>query len=276
MSRMNRTMITAANTMGQLQQQLDVISHNLSNTNTTGYKSRATSFNDMLYQQVNNQEDKGTEKRLTPAGIRQGTGAYLDQTSLNMTQGAFENTDKLLDVAASNTNVYFQVAVNDSQQPVQYTRDGSFHLSPEGPNNVKLVNGSGQDVLGENGQAIIFSNAFKDIQIDGSGTITVTTNTGVEQFTLGLTNVQKPQMLEAKGENLFAFSAGMNQPNMFTDLIGKARDTAGVEQGKLEQSNVDLSKELTDMSIAQRAYQFNSRSISIADQMMGLVNGIRA
>lgn len=68
----------------------------------------------------------------------------------------------------------------------------------------------------------------------------------------------------------------MNQPNMFTDLTGKARETAGVDQGKLEQSNVDLSKELTDMSIAQRAYQFNSRSISIADQMMGLVNGIRA
>lgn len=276
MRRMNRTMITAANTMGQLQQQLDVIGHNLSNTNTPGYKARDASFNDMLYQQVNNQEDKGTEKRLTPAGIRQGTGAYLDQMSLNMTQGAFQNTDKLLDVAASNPNVYFQVAVNDSQQPVQYTRDGSFHLSPEGPNDVKLVNGSGQDVLGENGQAIIFNNAFKDIQIDGSGTITVTTNTGVDQFTLGLTNVQKPQELEAKGENLFAFPAGMNQPNMFTDLTGKARETAGVEQGKLEQSNVDLSKELTDMSIAQRAYQFNSRSISIADQMMGLVNGIRA
>jgi flagellar basal-body rod protein FlgG len=122
-------MITAANTMGQLQLQLDVIGHNLSNTNTTGYKARDASFNDMLYQQVNNQEDKGTEKRLTPAGIRQGTGAYLGQTSLNMTQGAFQNTDKLLDVAASNPNVYFQVAVNDSQQPVQYREMVLFILA---------------------------------------------------------------------------------------------------------------------------------------------------
>src|SRR6478752_2233499 len=97
---MNTSMITATNTLSQLQKQLDIISNNLANLDTTGYKSRQASFTDLLVQQFNNQPDAGKEAgRLTPNGIRQGAGAKLNQVQMNMSQGSFKPTERDLDTA---------------------------------------------------------------------------------------------------------------------------------------------------------------------------------
>ncbi|TYR80154.1 flagellar hook-basal body protein [Priestia megaterium] len=277
---MNRSMINATNTMSQLQQQLDIIGHNMSNVNTTGYKKRDASFSEMLYQQIDNQSEEPQEVgRLTPLGIRQGIGAKLNQTKLILTKGTLQKTERLLDLALTNPNMFFQVQINDNgDQSIQYTKNGSFHVAPSANNTVQLVNGSGDSILDVNGNKIEFTANFRDIRVNQNGEMTIIPSDkgkGNQTFQLGITEIYKPQLLEAKGENLFAFPAEINEPNLFADVVGRNRDLAGIQQGALEQSNVDIRKEITDMTMTQRAYQFNAKSISIADQMMGLVNGIR-
>ena len=90
---MNRMMVTATNTLGQLQKQMDLIGNNLSNADTTGYKKREATFSDLLVQQVNNQRvDRFEGGRLTPLGVREGSGARLSKTALNLTQGTLKAT----------------------------------------------------------------------------------------------------------------------------------------------------------------------------------------
>ena len=97
---MNRTMITATNTLSQLQKQMDIISHNLANTDTAGYKRREATFTDLLVQEYRNQPNNALEQnRMTPFNIRQGTGAKLGQTHLILSQGSLKTTDRALDTA---------------------------------------------------------------------------------------------------------------------------------------------------------------------------------
>ncbi|MEK5136495.1 MULTISPECIES: flagellar hook-basal body protein [Priestia] len=274
---MNRSMINATNTMTQLQQRLDLVGSNLANINTVGYKKRDASFSDMLYQQINNQSDEASEPgRKTPLGIRQGAGALLSQTKLVTTQGSLQETGRQLDVALTNLNTFFQVQKdNDGTVETYYTKNGSFHLTPLGNGEVQLVNTDGNPVLDSEGNTISFSTDFRELQINKAGELTVVSNEGNEIFALGLTRVNRPQSLEAVGSSLFRVPNALNQENGVQNLQGDERAGAGIQQGFLEQSNVDMSKEITDMTLTQRAYQFNSQSISIADQMMGLVNSIR-
>ena len=102
----------------------------------------------------------------------------------------------------------------------------------------------------------------------------------MQSFNLGIVSVKKPQFLELRGNNTFALPRNMAQLNVtendiYTQLTGATRDQIAMVQGNLEQSNVDVSTEMTDMMQIQRQYQFQSRTVSMADQMMGLVNGIR-
>ncbi len=105
---MNNAMIAASVTMGQLQRQLDTVSHNIANQNTSGYKSRGVQFSDLLYQQVNNQSKAAMEAgRLTPAGLRRGAGAKVSQTQLNLEQGPLQQTERELDFAITAENHFF-------------------------------------------------------------------------------------------------------------------------------------------------------------------------
>nr|WP_239583557.1 flagellar hook-basal body protein [Metabacillus iocasae] len=272
-------MIHAANTMSQLQQRLDLISHNVANVNTVGYKKREATFSEMLYQQFDNQFDERFENnRLTPMGIRQGVGAKIGATKLLLTQGAIQQTERPLDVAFSKAGMFFQVLVEQNgQQAVKYTRSGNFQLTPVGQNDVMLVSDNGYPILDANGNSIVFSREATDITITASGEIVAQSANGIPQtFELGLVQVNRPQLLVASGGNLFELPPNQNAEEIVNELIGVRRQEAGIQQGALEQSNVDLSKEMSEMMLTQRAYQFNSRSISMSDQMMGLVNSIRS
>jgi flagellar basal-body rod protein FlgG len=100
----------------------------------------------------------------------------------------------------------------------------------------------------------------------------------VESFNLGVIQINKPQFFEQKGDNLIGLPdnlTGVNQNEIFTDLTGAARDQISIGQRVLEQSNVDFSKQMTDLLNVQRSYQFQSRAVTMSDQMMGLINGIR-
>ncbi|PFA68214.1 flagellar biosynthesis protein FlgG [Bacillus sp. AFS015802] len=280
---MNRTMITATNTLGQLQKQMDMIGHNLSNADTNGYKRRDASFSEMLVQQVKNQHvDKFETGRLTPLGVREGNGAKLSQSQLILNQGSLKATGRSLDFALTSDRQFFKALAQDGDKSaVRYTRDGAFFVSPTGNGEAMLVNGSGLPILDENDNYITFSEDASSFQLGDNGVLTVTGAAGGEErFNLGVVTVEKAQFLEQFGGNLLGFAdnldeLGVTEDEVVTNVTGGARSDISMVQNSLEGSNVDISKEMTDMLNVQRSYQFQARSISLADQMMGLVNGIR-
>ncbi|MED4403904.1 flagellar hook-basal body protein [Metabacillus fastidiosus] len=274
---MLRSMITSTNTMTQLQRQLDVIGHNLSNIDTQGYKRTETNFNELLRQQFNNQPDRTKEiGRLTDFGIRQGTGARLT-TSTVFTQGSLKQTGRKLDVAFTNPGQFLQVNVDGE---IRYTRDGSLYLSPNENGLLTLVTSEGHQVLDENQNPIIFDDTFSDLAISQNGTITASSKDGNELpqiANLGIVRVDKPSALEQAGGNLYSINAGnANINDVLTYLDGDNRQLIGLQQGSLEMSNVDLSKEMTELMLSQRSYQMNAKSITMGDQMLGLINGVRS
>lgn len=276
---MNRMMVTASNTLGQIQKKIDVIGNNIANADTTGFKKRDAKFTDLLVQQLNNQPNAAEEiGRLTPNGIRSGTGAKLAQVQVMMAQGSLKTTDRQLDTAFTKEGQFFRVRDGETGD-IMYTRDGAFYLSPLSETEMILVTSAGNPVLNENDQPIVIEGETKEFQIDENGHVVVTMAEGPQQtFDFGVTRVNKPQFLEQKGGNLLGFPIDADEQSreaVVTDLNGPARGEIAIQQRALEQSNVDLAKEMTDLINAQRSYQFQARSMSMADQMMGLINGMR-
>jgi flagellar basal-body rod protein FlgG len=279
-----RSMITAANTMNQLQQQLDVISNNIANLNTNGYKKRETNFGELLVQQFNNLP-REQANRLTPDGVRRGVGAKLAETNIVLKQGTVVDTGRSLDVALTKEGQFFRVLVQteNGEEAIRYTRAGAFYLSPSAnnPNQLMLVTSDGYPVLDSRNEPILIRDGFKDIQISATGAVSVTAPNGevMQTFDLGVTTILRPQLLQSLGENLYGFpnlnELNVNEADVAVNMVGNLRQAIGVRQGALEQSNVDLTTEMTDMLITQRSYQMNAKSISLSDQMMGLINGIR-
>ncbi|MFJ9385986.1 flagellar hook-basal body protein [Peribacillus sp. NPDC101481] len=280
---MNRTMMTATNTLNQLQSKIDHISNNIANVDTTAYKKSQTSFNDLLTQSFNNQPSETKEKgRLTTPGIRQGTGAMISQSQLVLSQGPLKTTDRNLDAAFTREDQFFTVSVQgENGINTRLTRDGAFYLSPNGNDQMLLVTSAGHKVLDENGEPILIEGNIKDIKISETGLLIVDTEEyGKRSFGLGIVSVKNPQFLDRLGGNLLGMPENFNalggtEDDIMTALTGDSRNQAAVQQGTLESSNVDLSKEMTDLINVQRSYQFQSRAVTMADQMSGLVNGIR-
>ncbi|ANB60655.1 flagellar hook-basal body protein [Anoxybacteroides amylolyticum] len=282
---MLRSMITAANTMNQLQQQLDVISNNIANSNTTGFKRRETNFGELLVQQFDNLPDDQAD-RLTPEGVRRGVGAKLAETNLVLTQGPLQQTGRMLDVALTKEGQFFRVLAEaaDGATAIRYTRDGAFYLSPSAndPTTLMLVTSDGFPVLNSNNEPITIQEGFKDITITDTGTLRAIAPDGrvMQTADLGITNIVRPQLLQSVGDNLYALpnltSLNVREGDVAVNMTGNLRPQISVQQGALEQSNVDLGTEMTDLMLTQRAYQMNAKSISISDQMMGLINGVRS
>ncbi|MFD2707034.1 flagellar hook-basal body protein [Salibacterium lacus] len=276
------SVLSSANTMGQLQQKLNGISSNLSNSNTTGYKRSETTFSDMLYQQTNNLQDERNEAgRLTPDGLRIGTGAGVAQTALRMEQGALQNTDRELDFAITDKDQFFQVeSMTDGAPETQYTRDGSFYLSenPEELDGWTLVNNQGDYLLGADGERMDVPAGASNFTLQEDGTLEAVNEAGedIEIGQMELARVTKPQLLEQVDGNNYALpelgELGLDEADVLEFVPGAAE---AVKQGSLEQSNVDVGQAMTDMMTTQRQYSFNARAISQGDQMMGLINSLR-
>ena len=276
---MLRTMITATNTLNQLQQQIDTISNNLANSNTTGYKAKEATFSELLYQQYNNEKlDKAD--RQSPAGIRYGVGAKLGQIQTNYAQGNVQMTDRDLDLAFTKEKQYFNILMPNGENGTKlvYSRQGNFYVSPVENGQVMLVNADGYAVADSTGSAIFFPAEFQNFGLTEDGILGVNYPNGETlSFELGITELQKPQAMEHISDTYIGIPEDLTQfeGQVLIDLQGAARSEIGIKNGALEQSNVNLSKEMTELITAQRSYQFQSRAITLADQMLGLINGIR-
>lgn len=274
---MLRSMITAANTMNQLQQQLDVISHNIANVNTTGFKKRDAVFGELLAQQFTNLPKTDEAPRLTPAGVRLGVGAKVASTYMQVKQGSIVKTDRPLDLALTKEGQFFRILVDGA---MQYTRDGAFYLSPSvnNPNELMLVTADGYAVVDENNEPITVPDGFKDIQVTQNGTMQFIAPNGniMKTVNIGVSYVTRPQLMQSLGDNRFAFPADVNHEDVTVNLAGNNRNDISMQQYALEQSNVELATEMSELMITQRSYQLNARAITLSDQMMGIINGIRS
>ena len=276
---MLRTMITGTNTLNQLQQQIDTISNNLANVNTAGYKAKEAQFSELLYQQFNN-EKLDQAQRQSPAGIRYGVGAKISQIQTNHTQGNIQQTNRDLDLAFTKEKQYFNILMPNGENDTNlvYSRQGNFYVSPVENGQVMLVNGDGYAVADSTGNAIFFPTEFQNFSLTEDGILGVNYPNG-ETLTveLGVTELQKPQAMEHISDTYIGIPENLAELGdvILIDLQGAARAEIGIQNGTLEQSNVDTAKEMTDLITAQRSYQFQSRAITLADQMLGLINGIR-
>ncbi|MGE6513609.1 flagellar hook-basal body protein [Lysinibacillus sphaericus] len=279
---MLRTMITATNTMGQLQNKLDTISNNIANSNTHGYKTQESTFNELLYQQFNNDKQDRAERQ-TPVGIRYGAGAMLGQIQTNHKQGSLQTTNRDLDFAFTKPKQYFNILMPDGENGSKtvYTRQGDFYLSPLNNGTAMVVNADGYPLADASGQAITLPDNVNSFSISNGGVLEATdANGNIIRTDIAVTELQKPQLMEHISGTYIGLpnnlaELGYNQAEVLTELQGANRQQIGMQGGTLEMSNVNLSKEMTDLIQTQRSYQFNARAVTLADQMLGLINGIR-
>ncbi|MBD7984620.1 flagellar hook-basal body protein [Sporosarcina sp. Sa2YVA2] len=278
---MIRSMSTAVNTMNQLQHQIDNIGNNLANAATNGYKTNETNFQEMLYQQFNN-DKADTAERQSPAGIRYGVGAMLGSAHMNWKVGSLQMTGRDLDFAFTEPKQYFNIIMpTENGEQTVYTRAGNFYISPVAGGNVMLVNGEGYPVADSAGQPITFADNAKGYNMLPGGVLEVTQNDGTtDRIQMGVTTLERPNLMTRLSSTDFALPTnlaelGVTAADVLTEMNGAQRNRIGMENQKLEASNVNYEKEMTDLINVQRSYQFNARTVTLADQMLGLINSIR-
>lgn len=239
------------------QMQLDVISNNLANSSTTGFKRANAVFEDLMYQNLRQVGSNSTEQSQLPTGLQVGLGVRTVATSRSFAQGNLQQTSNSLDVAIQG-NGFFQVTMPDGT--TNYTRDGSFQVNAQG----QLVTATGLPIA--NGVTVP-ANATS-VAIAGDGTVTALipgTVTPQGIGTIALANFINPAGLDPKGQNLYAESPASGQPNAGTP---GADGLGSLMQGFVETSNVNVVQELVTMIQTQRAYEMNSKAIQTSDQML--------
>lgn len=241
--------------------QLTSLSNNLSNVATNGFKRDRVVFEDLLYQIYRQPGGNSTQDTLLPSGLQMGTGVRTVGTQKMFTQGALQTTEQPLDVAV-NGRGFFQITMPDGT--ASYTRDGQFQLSAEG----QLVTTNGLTVAP--GISIPINANTVTIGTDGTVTAVIAGETGSTQVgTLSLVDFVNPAGLQAMGGNLFRETVASGSPQESTP---GTNGLGTVEQGLLENSNVDVVEELVNMITTQRAYELNSKVISTADQMLQFIS----
>ncbi len=254
---MLRSLHIARTGLDAQQTQLDVVSNNLANVSTTGFKKSRAVFEDLLYQTIRQAGAQSSQQTQLPSGFQLGVGVRTVATERLFEQGSLQQTSNPLDVAI-NGKGFFQVQMPDGS--LAYTRDGSFQTDNQG----NLVTASGYALL-PNMQ--IPANA-QVISIARDGIVSVTTPGNVTPTQLGqiqLATFINPAGLQGQGENLFIETAASGAPlpnNPGTDGMGV------LNQAFIETSNVNVAEELVNMIISQRAYELNSRAITTSDQML--------
>lgn len=257
-----RSLHIAATGMQAQQTNVDVISHNLANQTTSGYKTQRAEFQDLIYQDLRrvgtNSSDIGT---IVPTGVQLGLGVKTAAIYRDTEQGTVKNTSGPLDVAIQGDG-YFQVELPSGE--IAYTRNGAFKLSPDG----EIVTADGFIVQ----PAIAVPDDALEISINASGEVEVKIDGQIDPSNLGQLEVAKfinPPGLEAIGDNLFLESAASGDP-----ILGIAGEEGfgSVLQGYLENSNVNPVTEITSLIVAQRAYEMNSKVITASDEMLQSLN----
>lgn len=262
-----RSLWTAATGMKAQQFNIDTISNNLANVNTTSYKVQRAEFKDLFYANIkraNINDDQGR-----PVNLEVGHGVMPIATKRDFRTSSFIETQGAFDFALNGEGFF---AVELPNGDIRYTRDGSFKLSIDG-DEATLVTSEGYFVLSEDDDLITIEAGVKDITVDELGYIygKDEDDETVEIGRLMLVNFMNPEGLESQGQNLYKATVASGE-EIF--LEAEEMDTR-VIQGYLEASNVQVVDEMVKMITAQRAYEINSKTITTSDEMLQMANNLK-
>jgi flagellar basal-body rod protein FlgG len=250
------------------QSNTDIISNNLANVNTHGYKKQRGEFEDLLYQTIKVAGTPATEDTVVPVGVQMGHGAKLSATQRVFSQGSLQQTDVPTDMAI-NGEGFFRVQMYDGS--MAYTRNGTFKVDETG----RMVDNNGYWLLPD----IVMPEGFlpQSINITKDGRVSVKLpqdggETEVDVGRIELYRFPNPVGLSAVGENLFKVSqaSGSAIPG-----VPGYEGMGSIQHKFLEMSNVAIVQEMVNLIVAQRAYEFNSRTIQTSDNMLGTATTLK-
>ena len=261
---MFRALYTAASGMNAQQLNLDNVANNLANTSTAGFRRRRLQFTDLLYQNMIMPGSAATQQTTNAAGLQVGLGTKPGASEVVQLQGDFNQTGNPLDLAIQGQG-FFQVQMPDGQ--VAYTRSGTFHLDGQG--NVVTADGSPIE------PALTLPPDALSVTIGSDGTVSVTQpgqSAATQVGSIQLAMFPNPGGLNSVGNNLMLATTASGDPIVGTP--GGAEGIGTLQQGYLEQSNVDVVQEFVEMILSQRSYESNSRVVQAADQMFQNLNSL--
>jgi len=256
---MFRALYTAATGMLAQQMNLDNIANNLANSSTNGFRSRTLQFQDLLYQNVVVPGSAATQQTTVSAGLQIGLGTRPASSEIVQTEGDFNSTGNTFDLAIQGQG-FFQVKLVSGE--IAYTRAGNFQLDSQG----NLVTSSGDAV--QPGITVPANALSVSIGTDGTVSATIPGQSTASQLgQIQLAMFPNPGGMDSSmGGNLFLATTASGEP-----VIGTAGGSDGlgtIQQGALEQSNVNVVQEFVNMILAQRSYESNSRVVKAADEML--------
>jgi flagellar basal-body rod protein FlgG len=254
---MNPALWAAKTGLDAQQTRMTVVSHNLANVNTSGFKKGRAVFEDLLYQNVRQVGAATSQDTQAPSGLALGTGVRVVATEKLYTQGSLSQTGNSMDLAIQGRG-FFQVLLPDGT--FGYTRDGSFQVNSQG----ELVTSSGYRVQ----PGINIPSGAQTVTIGADGVITAQIAGQAAPTTVGtiqLSDFVNPAGLQARGENLALETAASGPAQTSTPGLN---GLGTVQQGAVESSNVNVVEEMVNMIETQRAYEMNTKAISTTDQML--------
>jgi flagellar basal-body rod protein FlgG len=261
---MIRALHTAATGMASQEANVNTISNNLANVNTTGFKKARTEFDDLLYETVQEAGARSSADSEFNVGIQVGSGSKVSATRKVHSQGSPQMTNNPYDLMV-NGEGFFGVIGNNGE--MKYTRDGSFNVDAQG----NLVTRAGHRVF----PGVVVPPNILKISISESGNVEAFTRDAIEPIKLGqipIFTFVNHTGLRSEGGNLMAATSGSGQA--IQNIPGE-NGSGILMQGAIEASNVNVMNEMTDLIKAQRAYEMNSKVMGVADQMLQTVNNIR-
>jgi flagellar basal-body rod protein FlgG len=258
---MNQALWVAKTGLEAQQTRMGVITNNLANVNTTGFKRDRAIFEDLVYQNVRQPGAQSTQNSQLPSGLMLGTGVHTVATEKLFTQGNIVQTGNAFDMAVSGRG-FFQVTMPDGT--TAYTRDGSFQIDSQG----QMVTASGYVVQ----PGITVPQGAQNVTIGSDGTVSaqIAGNAALTQVgTLQLADFINNAGLQPIGNNLYLETAASGSPQPGTPGLN---GLGTLNQGSVESSNVNVVEELVNMIETQRAYEMNSKAISTTASMLQYLN----
>ncbi len=260
---MIRALWTAASGMQAQQLNIDVISNNLANVNTTGFKKSRADFQDVMYQSVKTTGSPSTSSTQT-AGIEIGLGTTPAAVTKVFTAGNITQSGNELDMAIEGDG-FFQIQMPDGT--TTYTRSGSFKRDGQG----RVVTSDGYPLMPE----MVVPNNTTKISVGSDGTVAVVQSGQSSATTIGtiqLATFQNPAGLSSMGRNLYQVTDASGDAT--TGTPGQ-NGIGAISQGFLEMSNVNVMEEMVNMIVSQRAYEINSKAVQAADEMLQQANNMK-
>ncbi len=273
---MVRSLWSAATGMNAQQTNVDTISNNLANVNTTGFKAQGAQFKSLLYQELQTVTTtaNGAPK---PTNSQVGLGVRTSTINQFFSQGSFQNSDNPAALAISGDGFFSYLDADG--ETMLYTRNGNFTwaLTETGGDTLTLTTAEGNKVLDVNGEAMEIAGAIASrITIGGDGKVYYPDDDGVPTDTglqIGLFQFTNREGLERVGSAAWKETAASGEPIIESE--SDAVDPSEIVQGYLEGSNVNVATEMVNLIVAQRAYEMNSTAIQTTDEMMQTANGLK-